>query len=75
MPMISTTYPVVGLNSPADARAIKEALVLIPQLGAIATEIVPGGPSVIVLKHKDDVTPDRAAIDAALRDAGDFHLA
>lgn len=72
--MISTTFTVIGMTTVADARAVKDGLSDVAGIGAIATEIVPGGASVIVLKHKDDVELDRDAIAAALRDAGDYML-
>ena len=72
--MISTTYRVSGMETAEDARAIKDSLSTVPGIGAIATEIVPGGASTVILKHKDDVVLDRSAIEAALRRAGDYTL-
>ncbi|MGV0837970.1 heavy-metal-associated domain-containing protein [Mycolicibacterium thermoresistibile] len=72
--MISTTYRVDGMTTAADARAVKDALSAVPGIGAVATEIVHGGESKVILKHKDDVVPDRAAIEAAIRKAGRYRL-
>jgi len=44
----------------------------VPGLGSVAVEIIPGGPSTLIVKHRDDVVPDRAAIEAAVRKAGDY---
>lgn len=75
MALTSTTYPVTGMRTPSDARAIKDALATVPGIGAIATEIPADGPAVVVIKHKEEVALDRGAIETALRAAGDFHLA
>ncbi|CAJ1587111.1 heavy metal-associated domain-containing protein [[Mycobacterium] wendilense] len=72
--MISTIYRVVGMDRPADARAVKDSLSAVPGIGGIATEIVPGGDSKVILKHKADVVLDRSAIEAALRKAGRYTL-
>lgn len=72
--MISTIYTVSGMTSAEDARVIKDSLSSVPGIGAIATELLPGGRSTLILKHKDDVELSRAAIEAALREAGDFTL-
>lgn len=72
--MISTTFTITGMTTPADARAVKDRLSAVPGIGAVATEIVPGSGSRVILKHKEDVTLDRAAIGAAVREAGDYDL-
>ncbi len=72
--MKSTTYTVVGMTTAEDARVVKDGLATVAGIGAIATEIVPGGGSVIILKHKDDVELDQDAIAAALRKAGGYAL-
>ncbi len=72
--MISTTYTVLGMTTSADARAIKDSLSAVAGIGAVTTEIVPGGDSIVTLKHTDDVAPDRADIEAKLREAGDYAL-
>lgn len=72
--MISTDYRVTGMATAADARAVKDSLSAVPGIGAVATEIVPGGDSRVILKHKDDVELDRTAIEAAVRSAGDYTL-
>lgn len=72
--MRSTIYPVTGMSTPADARAIEAALRDIAGIGAIATEIVPGGGSRIILKHQEHVELDRETIAAALQGAGDYRL-
>lgn len=72
--MKSTIYTVVGMVSSKDARIVKDSLYHLGTIGGVATEIVPGGDSRIILKHKDGVELDRAAIAAALRDAGHYTL-
>lgn len=72
--MISTIFTVSGMDDSADARAVKDKVSTVPGVGAIATELVTGGGSMIILKHKEDVELDRAVIEAALREAGDYTL-
>lgn len=72
--MISTTYTVSGMTSSDDVRAVRDKVSAVPDIGAVAVEIVPGARSTLILKHTDDVVPDRAAIEAALRQAGDYAL-
>lgn len=72
--MISTTYAVQGMTTPADARAVKDHLSDAAGVGAVVTEMFPAGNSLITLKHKDDVELDRAEIEAKVRKAGDYTL-
>ncbi|WP_326548643.1 hypothetical protein QGN32_11255 [Mycolicibacterium sp. ND9-15] len=72
--MISTTYRVGGMSTAEDARAVKDSLSAVPGIGAVATEIVPGGESVVILKHEEDVELDRSVLDAAVRKAGRYTL-
>lgn len=72
--MRSTIYPVTGMATPADARAVKAALRDVRGIGGIATEIVPEGDSRIILKHEDHIKLDREAIAAVLQRAGDYRL-
>lgn len=53
--MISTTFTVLGMNTPADAQAVKDSISTMAGIGAVATEIVPGGDATITVKHKADV--------------------
>lgn len=71
--MISTTYVVGGMTTGDDVLAVKDKVSGVPGIGAVAAEVVPGR-STLILKHKDDVVPDRAAIAAALAQAGDYTL-
>lgn len=73
--MQSTTFVITGMDTADDARIVKDRLYHMGGIGGVATEIVPGGPSRIHLKHKDDITLDRALIEAVLRDSGDYRLA
>ncbi|MFG2084883.1 MULTISPECIES: heavy metal transporter [unclassified Spirillospora] len=73
--MISTTFRISGMTTAADARTVKDRLSAVPDVGAVATEILPGGDSLVILKHKDDVAMDRAALEEALRGAGGYTLA
>lgn len=72
--MISTIFIVSGMNTSADARAIQGRLYQVSDVGGVATEIIPGGDSRIIIKHKDDVQLDRAALQAALQKAGNYTL-
>ncbi|HLS49997.1 MAG TPA: hypothetical protein VK024_08370 [Actinomycetaceae bacterium] len=73
--MRNTTFVILGMNTPDDARVVKDRLYHMGGLGGVATEIVPGGQSRIHLKHKSEITLDRALIEEVLRDAGDYRLA
>ena len=42
----------------------------VPHIGVAAAEIGPGGESLVMLKHKDDVEPNRSELEEALRGAG-----
>ncbi|TMR42506.1 hypothetical protein [Actinomadura geliboluensis] len=41
-----------------------------PQIGVAAAEIGPGGESLVILKHKDDVELDCSELDEALHGGG-----
>jgi len=73
--MISTTYTVSGLTSAADVRAVRAKVSEVEGIGAVAVELVSGGESSLIIKHKDDVEPDHSAIEQAVRTAGDYTLA
>ena len=53
---------------------ILHVLVFSAGVGAIAFEIVDGGPTRMILKRKDDETIDRDRLAAAVADAGPFGL-
>lgn len=72
--MRSTIYPITGMATPADARAVQAALRDVRGIGGVATEIVPEGDSRIIVKHEDHIKPDRDEIAAVLQKAGDYRL-
>lgn len=45
----------------------------VPHIGVAAAEIGPGGESLVMLKHKDDVKLDRSEPEAALNGGGRLH--
>lgn len=73
--MQNTTFVITGMDTPKDARIVKDRLYHMGGIGGVATEIVPSGQSYIYLKHKDNITLDCALIEEVLRDAGDYRLA
>lgn len=72
--IVSETYTLTGEIDDAATRAIKANVYLVPHVGAIAFEIVDGGPTRMILKRKDDETIDRDRLAAAVADAGPFGL-
>lgn len=72
--MQNTTFVILGMDTPDDARIVKDRLYHMGGLGGVATEIVPGGQSTIHIKHKREISLDRALIEAVLQDAGDYRL-
>lgn len=70
----STIFELAGVTTDADTRLIKDRLYDVPEVGGVSFELVDGGARVI-LKHKAAVAPDREAVAAAVRAAGDFDLA
>jgi len=70
--MITTTYTVRGLSSSAGARAVKDQISWLPDVGGVAVELMPDQRSKLILKHKDDVEIDREAVVAAVERAGRF---
>jgi len=72
--MISTTYTVSGMTSHGDVRAVRAKVSEVEGIGAVAVELVSGGESSLIIKHKDGVVPDRAAIERAVGEAGDYAL-
>ncbi|HLS15151.1 MAG TPA: hypothetical protein VK095_11630 [Beutenbergiaceae bacterium] len=72
--MQNTTFVIIGMDTSDDARIVKDRLYHMGGIGGVATEIVSGAQSRIHLKHKDDITLDRALIEAVLQDAGDYRL-
>ena len=73
--MQNTTFVIIGMDTADDARIVKDRLYHMGGLGGVATEIVPGGQSSIHIKHKAEITLDRALIEEVLRSAGDYRLA
>ena len=70
----STSYTVSGVATGDDARVVKDEVSGVRGIGAVAIELLPGGSAVLIIKHKGDVEPDRQAIAAAVRAAGDHTL-
>lgn len=75
--IVSSQFKVSGVRTVNDVRDASQALFDIfseQGLGQASFEVTGDGPADLIVKHKADVAPDRAAIDAALRSAGDFHV-
>ena len=72
-PRLSTTaYELSGVGDDNDVNRVTDEMSTVPDVGAVAIEIAPGGGVTMFVKHKADVTLDRAAIDAAVRRAGKY---
>lgn len=73
--LTSTSYGLTGGASTEDQlRSIWLKVSRVPDIGAIAFEVEDGA-TAMILKHKETVTPDRAAIRDAVRAAGPYDLA
>lgn len=68
--MISATvFELEGVRTDADTRAVKDRVYDVPEVGGVTFEIT-SERTTMQLKHKDDVTLDRSAIERAVRAAG-----
>ncbi len=72
--MKSTIYTVSGMTCDSCARAIKDNVSTVADVGGVAIEILTDGESRLILKHKDDVELERSAVEAAVHRAGDYRL-
>lgn len=73
----STHIRVSGIRDDRDVKKALQALydVFAAQgLGQATFEVGDGDVADLFVKHKESVTPDLAALDAALARAGDFHI-
>lgn len=73
--MISTTYSLGGITSNDDVLQVRLRVSDVPHVGAVAIERVSDDEARMIIKHKDDVEPDREEIAAAVERAGGFTLA
>ncbi|MEO7348616.1 MAG: hypothetical protein ABIW32_01955 [Terrimesophilobacter sp.] len=75
--IISTTLRVSGVRTDHEVIRALQALYNVfadLSLGQATFEVTHAGPAELYIKHKDTVTVDVAAINAALAQAGDFHV-
>lgn len=73
--LVATTFTLAGEpRTERQLRSIWHAVAALPEIGAIAFEVVPGEPSRMIIKHKESVVLDRDAIGAAVRGAGPYDL-
>lgn len=73
----STTFRVKGVRSEDDVREALQGLYDVFAglgLGQATFEVSDTDVARLIVKHKESVTPDRAAIEAALTEAGSFQL-
>ncbi len=73
----STTLRVSGVRTDHEViRALQSLYNVFAELGLgqATFEVTHAGPAALYIKHMDSVTVDVAAIDAALAQAGDFHI-
>jgi len=73
----STRFLVDGVNTDEDTKKAMQSLFDIFSahgLGQATFEIVPGEPTRLWIKHKDDASPSKDLIAGALADAGDYRL-
>lgn len=71
--LVSTVYGLTGARTDDELRSIWLKVSRVPDIGAIAFEVQDDSTEMII-KHKEMVTPDRAAIGAAVRAAGPYEL-
>lgn len=75
--IVSTCFLVEGVHDDRDTKKAMQPLFDIfaaNGLGQATFEIVPGEPTRLWIKHKDDVAPTRELIDGALARAGDYRV-
>jgi hypothetical protein len=75
--IVSTRFLVDGVNTDEDTKKAMQSLFDIFSahgLGQATFEIVPGEPTRLWIKHKDDTSPSKDLIAGALADAGDYRL-
>lgn len=75
--IISTRFLVEGVHDDDDTKKALQPLFDIfadNGLGQATFEIVPGEPSRLWIKHRDDVVPDPELIATALARAGDYRI-
>ena len=73
--MISTTYTLSGINSHDDVLAVRLSVSNVADVGAVAIERLENGEAHMIIKHKDDVEIDNAALSKAVKEAGNYGLA
>ncbi len=75
--IVATCFLVDGVEGDQDVKKAMQPLFDIfaaHGLGQATFEIVPGEPTRLWVKHKDDAEPSRELIDAALARAGDYRV-
>lgn len=70
----STIYTLEGALSNEATRAIKGHVYQVPRVGGISFEVEEGQDTLMILKHKKNEPIDRAELEAAVTNAGNFHL-
>ncbi len=72
--MATMTYPVTGMTCEHCVRAVRDELGGLDGVRAVTVDLVPGGTSQVTVTGAPDL-PTRAAVAAALDEAGDYPLA
>ncbi|MGC0142192.1 MULTISPECIES: hypothetical protein [unclassified Pseudactinotalea] len=72
--MISTIYTLSGITSNDDVLAVRMSVSNVQDVGAVAFERLSGDETRMIIKHKDDVEIDKAALAKAVKDAGQYGL-
>lgn len=75
--IVSTRFLVDGVNDDRDTKLALQSLFDVftaNGLGQATFEIVPGEPTRLWIKHKDDSVPSRELIAGALAEAGDYRV-
>lgn len=71
--IVTTIYELQGVRTDDDTKKVKNLVYDVPDVGAVAFEVTDAETKMFI-KHTDDVTPDRAALERAVSTAGSYRL-
>lgn len=71
--IVTTIYELEGVRTDEDTKKVKNLVYDVPAVGAVAFEVT-DAKTTMFIKHTDDVTPDRAALEQAVSAAGSYRL-
>lgn len=71
--IVTTIYELDGVLTDDDTKKVKQLVYDVPNVGAVAFEITGAGTQMFI-KHPDDVTVERSALEQAVSAAGGYRL-